>query len=122
MKLSKPVRKELEALRSALYRADYNDGDLFAPDAVFAMAESIRLAKEYQRIQEKHCNGVSTEKHERREAKIEKIITNLIAQLHGLRVEFGGDPRGYTVKLHLANGKLYNTWGGSESGYGIGEV
>ena len=28
-------------------------------------------------------------------------------------------PRGYVVKLHLPSGK-HNTWGGKESGYGIG--
>jgi hypothetical protein len=63
-----------------------------------------------------------TPKHERRETKIETTIKNLIEQVHGLRVEFSGDPRGFCVKLHLANGRLYNTWGGSESGYGIGEL
>jgi hypothetical protein len=32
--------------------------------------------------------------------------------------DFGGDPRGYTVKVHLPN-HAYNTWGGAESGYGV---
>lgn len=54
---------------------------------------------------------------EKREAQIERRITEIAAEL-GLTVDFGGDPRGYTVKLHLPNG-AYNTWGGKESGYGV---
>lgn len=37
----------------------------------------------------------------------------------GIRVETGGDPRGYTVKLHLPTG-AHNTWGnGGADGYGV---
>jgi len=35
--------------------------------------------------------------------------------------EFPGDPRGFTVKLHAPNGQVFNTWGGAETGYGIGD-
>lgn len=38
-----------------------------------------------------------------------------------LRADVTGDPRGYCLKLHLPDGS-YNTWGGKESGYGIGSV
>lgn len=51
----------------------------------------------------------------------------LRAELDKLADKFGikinadvtGDPRGYCLKLHLADGS-YNTWGGKESGWGIG--
>ena len=54
---------------------------------------------------------------EKSEAQAEKRITAICADL-GLRPDFGGDPRGYTVKVHLPN-HAYNTWGGRESGWGI---
>lgn len=37
---------------------------------------------------------------------------------HGVVPIFGGDPRGYTVKLLLPDG-TYNTWGGFECGLGV---
>ncbi len=54
---------------------------------------------------------------EKREAQIERRISEL-AQTVGLRADFGGDPRGYTVKLHLPTGAA-NTLGGREDGYGV---
>lgn len=35
--------------------------------------------------------------------------------------EVTGDPRGYCLKLHLPDGS-HNTWGGKESGWGIGSL
>lgn len=35
-----------------------------------------------------------------------------------LKPHFGGDPRGYTVKVKLPSG-VHNTFGGSEEGYGV---
>ncbi len=42
---------------------------------------------------------------------------------HGLelKADITGDPRGYCLKIHLPDGS-YNTWGGKETGYGIGSV
>lgn len=54
---------------------------------------------------------------ERRQERCEKRITEICAGFN-LPVTLGGDPRGYTVKVKLPSG-AYNTWGGSESGYGI---
>lgn len=53
----------------------------------------------------------------KRQERCEKRIREICADL-GLRVELGGDPRGFTVKIHFPSGK-YNTWGGRESGYGV---
>lgn len=52
-----------------------------------------------------------------RQARTDKRIKELCAAF-GIKVELGGDPRGYTCKLHLPS-KRGNTWGGSESGYGV---
>jgi hypothetical protein len=44
-----------------------------------------------------------------------------ICKRHGiaLKADVTGDPRGYCLKLHLPDGS-WNTWGGKETGYGIG--
>lgn len=54
---------------------------------------------------------------ERQEAQAEKRIAEICAPF-GIVPNFGGDPRGYTVKLKLPSG-AYNTWGGSGDGYGV---
>lgn len=51
-------------------------------------------------------------------ARIEERVRALAAK-NGATVNLSGDPRGYVVKLHLPSGR-YNTWGGPESGYGVG--
>lgn len=55
---------------------------------------------------------------EKREAQIEKRMRAILAPFPAFAVTFGGDPRGYTVKLKLPSG-AYNTWGGSEDGFGV---
>lgn len=52
---------------------------------------------------------------ERRTAQIERKITAICVNL-GLRADFGGDPRGYTVKVQLPDGSS-NTWG--RDGWGV---
>ena len=54
---------------------------------------------------------------ERKELACEKCIKEICAAFN-LPVAFGGDPRGFTVKLKLPSGAS-NTWGGSEEGYGV---
>lgn len=51
----------------------------------------------------------------KREAQIERRIAELCAEI-GIAVHFGGDPRGYTVKVQLPNGAS-NTWG--RDGWGV---
>lgn len=52
-----------------------------------------------------------------------KMCFIAIADKYGIdcAAEVTGDPRGYCLKLHLPDGS-YNTWGGKESGYGIGSI
>lgn len=54
---------------------------------------------------------------EKGEAQAEKRITEICAPF-GIKPNFGGDPRGYTVKLILPSGR-YNTMGGAEDGWGV---
>ena len=95
----------------------------------------LRHAKSHGNIAVAQCNGPGDyvnhipypeaekiyERHEawceKREAQLEARMSKL-AESIGLRIAFGGDPRGYTVKLFLPSG-TYNTWGGKESGYGV---
>lgn len=53
----------------------------------------------------------------KRQEHVEKRIREICAGFN-LPVKLGGDPRGYTVKIKLLSG-AYNTWGGSEAGYGV---
>jgi len=53
----------------------------------------------------------------KRQERVEKRIKEICAEFN-LPVTLGGDPRGYTVKVKLPSG-AYNTWGGSEEGYGV---
>lgn len=54
---------------------------------------------------------------ERQEQAAQAHITKAAEEL-GLVPDFGGDPRGYTVKIKLPSGR-YNTWGGKEDGWGV---
>jgi hypothetical protein len=95
----------------------------------------MRHAKTHGNLAEAQCNGPGDyvnripypeageiyRKHEewreKREQQIERRISE-IAQSIGVVADFQGDPRGYTVKLHLPTGQ-YNTMGGRESGWGV---
>lgn len=54
---------------------------------------------------------------ERQDAAAQKHIIAACSEL-GLVPDFGGDPRGYTVKIKLPSGR-YNTMGGKEDGWGV---
>lgn len=112
------IMKKANALGAYAFQAKATN-KYFGTNAGYTdMCEMIRLAETHNKIQEHGCNGTKTRRMEDQELVIQVLIESLAAKL-GLRAEFTGDPRGYTVKLHAPNGKLYNTWGGNTSGYGI---
>jgi len=94
-----------------------------------------RHAKSHLGVSEEQCSGPRwtwnggtswewSQKWEdrltKREEQLERRITALVAELgEGWRVTFGGDPRGYTVKLHVPGEPRGNTWGGAEEGWGV---
>lgn len=88
------------------------------PHVVAVLADELmRLSRAHGRIQVNRCNRELTDREEKRDDRIEAKITELLTP-YGIKPDFGGDPRGYTVKLHLPT-KRYNTWGGAESGWGV---
>lgn len=106
------------------------------PETVAADALAlIRIGKGVARWAVRACNGEGErywqdgkrlawrwdDTHDAAHAKADaKALAKLqaIADRYGATVKLGGDPRGYVVKLHLANGR-HNTWGGAESGWGV---
>lgn len=59
------------------------------------------------------------------EARIRELVATLplvkdekTGEMKPIRPKFGGDPRGFTVKLVLPDGR-HNTWGGKEEGWGV---
>ena len=99
-------------------RKNIKDAGLVLPGYQMSL---IRLCAMYARHQERLCNEDLGEWGNAYDDKLMKRITDTLAHdKSGLiqRIEFGGDPRGYTVKVHLIN-ERYNTWGGKESGWGI---
>ena len=94
----------------------------------------LRLARTHGNLAVEQCNGPAwgqqygynpkpgeweawEDARTKREASCERRITKLCAPF-GIVPRFGGDPRGYTVKLQLPSG-AHNTWGGREEGYGV---
>lgn len=72
----------------------------------------------------KEYNARISKAQDRWDARIEKKEKQIEARMmeickpFNLPVTFGGDPRGYTVKVKFPSGR-YNTWGGSEDGWGV---
>ncbi len=119
MRYGKSVRLEAETLRDRMYKAGVDCPDLFGIGD--NLRELVKLSREHCKLVVHQCNGTYTPRMESRERNIEKRVTE-IAQSIGLKATFDGDPRGYTVKLHAPKGNFYNTWGGAETGYGIGDI
>ena len=103
----------------------------------------LRNAATYARLEEESCNGHPIQQRcpprgcdmatynarasklqdawdnriTKQEAAVERRV-KLICAAFDLPVTFGGDPRGFTIKLHFKSG-AYNSWGGAEEGYGV---
>lgn len=77
----------------------------------------LKLAEAYGRLQVAACERELSRREKSREENIENEIRE-ICERNGVTATFGGDPRGYTVKIHFEDGS-YNTWGGKSEGWGI---
>ena len=62
--------------------------------------ELIKLGARHCKLAEHACNRELTERELRQAPKIEERIIALAAE-YGATVIFGGDPRGFTVRLHF---------------------
>lgn len=83
------------------------------------MSLLARRCHRHNTRQEQACSyeWACGDKWDRDEERLEASILSLATSLPGIvGVEFGGDPRGYTVKLLLNNGRS-NNWGGI--GWGV---
>jgi hypothetical protein len=78
----------------------------------------LRAATTLERIATAQCNRDLTRREERQDAAAERRVERICEKYPGVTPDFSGDPRGYTLKLHLPNGQ-YNTWGGAPVGYGV---
>jgi hypothetical protein len=117
-RFGRETREEADRLRQALYKA-LPDIPHNLCDYTQDFRRMIRLAKEYNKLQEAACNSELTERQIKREAKIESDIATFFDQF-GVTVSFSGDPRGFCVKIHAPDDLIWNTLGGAEAGYGIG--
>lgn len=107
----------IESMRK--YKVEQFHVDVFGLADRSEIQDLVRLAKEYHKIQEHDCNGTKTPRMESRESNIETEIKTITTKF-GLKVHFDGDPRGFCVKLHAPKNDVWNTWGGADTGYGIG--
>jgi hypothetical protein len=95
------------------------------------VANRLRFyATKLDAIATRQCNGhqtpqgdwdeVAAKLDDEREAKIEDSVRK-IGVTYGLQFHFDGDPRGFVLKMKTPKSGRYNTWGGRETGWGIGE-
>lgn len=94
----------------------------------FVLVELIgrleRATNAYARLAAVECDRSLTDREQRRAERLGVTLGELAKSLGvGLRLTTG-DPRGFVVKLLIPNPNhpgqnYYNTWGGSEEGWGI---
>jgi hypothetical protein len=75
----------------------------------------LRDAAVIQRHAVNQCNRETSPQEDARARQAADRILTLLAVYPGVGVMFGGDPRGYCVKLTLPS-KRYNNWGGETWG------
>lgn len=79
--------------------------------------ELMNLARAFHRLDEAACNYGLTPRQEKRVERMEERLT-VISQQLGIAIDHNGDPRGFSVYLHLPSGTS-NSFGGREVGYGV---
>jgi hypothetical protein len=82
------------------------------------LAGVIRDATRLQSLAVAACNAELTPRQKANQKGAEHRLRAALEPL-GVRVDVGGDPRGYVVKLHHP-ALPPNTWGGREGGHGLG--
>ncbi len=81
--------------------------------------ELYTLAKRADHYNEMRCNVEMTDQQEARADRIDARMVALVASI-GLTGTPNGDPRGFAFYVHLPKTGRYNSWGGAETGWGIG--
>lgn len=95
-------------------------GDFLNLEMAIAKIKKIfKLSKQCSQFNIDSCNREILPREEIVNSGKEREIDNLVYSLcPNARVNFDGDPRGYTVKINFP-GEQCNTMGGVESGWGI---
>lgn len=98
-------------------------------ELALSKAEALQgISRQLDAIAVRTCNGYQTYDHkwdqkaaDRDEAKRERLQLKAreIVEFYGLFLTFGGDPRGYSVKIATPNSGRYNSMGGREEGWGV---
>lgn len=89
----------------------------------------VAASRKMDRLAVALCNGdIDQEPFSKRADRLREKIDAKFAEfgkleylkdkMPAIQFQLGGDPRGYTLKLHLPS-KRHNTWGGEEAGYGV---
>lgn len=118
---NEPANKTARELTEALA---FDVMPAMMPLVTDALARIVVMSRTYARIQETRCNRELLQWEELQESTLETDICSLVDILPPvvtgkLTVRFGGDPRGYCVKLHVPNApRLGNTWG-LDGDYGV---
>lgn len=120
-------REEEHRFRKLLSEYDQKGNSVWKLDDI--ALEAWMLATRIQNLSIEACNRELSIKEMNEEEAAEEKIKYLMGLVNSeIRVTFDGDPRGYVVKVlfpkrDVGGGHMerpYNTWGGSESGFGIG--
>ncbi len=90
-----------------------------AHELVQVILRLYQLAARVQRYNELDCNHGLDPRQQRVSDRLEKAMVELAASI-GLVGKHGGDPRGYPFYVLLPKTRRYNSWGGAETGWGIG--
>jgi hypothetical protein len=86
------------------------------PNVTQDASEIHAHARQLHKLAEADCNTGLTKRQQAREDLLQRRTVALL-EPYGLKAKFGGDPRGYVVKILGLPG---NTWGGDSEGFGVG--
>jgi hypothetical protein len=120
------MAKDSELVQLALLLAKYSKGKRNNGGIEADARTLLAAARVVGRAALSECNddlpAPARAKMQRRvEIACERIVRVLADYDHRISYTSSGDPRGYPIKLHFP-GKEYNTWGGAETGWGIGSL
>lgn len=105
---------------------DYDESNL-RNDRIEEIANDVwEMANRMAEIAEADCNRGLSREEKREDTRLEMKIVDLLQEINpDIRVQFSGDPRGHVVRvlfpLDEDENRPYNTWGGMDHGFGIGD-
>ena len=118
------MKKQVKELADLIVR---HRAVMITEQRAFEISESlVSKARSLGRIAERWCSEEMSDETSarvtKREERLEAEVRELCSEIN-VRPSFDGDPRGFAVKLHFGPDPVRqpgNTWGGCETGWGIG--